>query len=102
MVDNSPESKIMLIDMSLFVGLHEKHKMELENLTLTTQPFKTLKYSTLAVIQYIKKTMLYLLAKRGWLMLFNVAVGTLGVVLMTLGCLHEKVILCIQSVTYEK
>lgn len=75
--------------------------MELENLTLTTQPFKTLKYSTLAVIQYIKKTMLYLLAKGGWLMLFSVAVGTLGVVLMTLGCLHEKVILCIQSVIYE-
>jgi len=23
-------------------------------------------------------------------------------VLMTLGCLHEKVILCIRSVTYEK
>lgn len=76
--------------------------MELENLTLTTQPFKTLKFSTLAVIQYIKKTTLYLLAKGGWLMLFSVAVGTLGIVLMTLGCLHEKVFLflCIQSVTY--
>ncbi|XP_045814258.1 vacuole membrane protein KMS1-like [Trifolium pratense] len=77
------------IDMTIS-GLHEKHKMELENLTLTTQPFKTLKYSTLAVIQYIKKTMLYILAKGGWLMLFSVAVGTLGVVLVTLGCLHEK------------
>ncbi|KAK2371799.1 meiotic spindle pole body protein Kms1 [Trifolium repens] len=77
------------IDMTIS-GLHEKHKMELENLTLTTQPFKTLKYSTLAVIQYIKKTMLYILAKGGWLMLFSVAVGTLGVVLVTFGCLHEK------------
>ncbi|CAK8539157.1 unnamed protein product [Lathyrus sativus] len=77
------------IDMSIS-GLHEKHKMELENLTLTTQPFKTLKYSTLAVIQYIKKTMLYLLAKGGWLLLFSVVVGTLGVVLMAQGCLHEK------------
>ncbi|GAU18824.1 hypothetical protein TSUD_228140 [Trifolium subterraneum] len=77
------------IDMTIS-GLHEKHKMELENLTLTTQPFKTLKYSTLAVIQYIKKTLLYILAKGGWLMLFSVAVGTLGVVLVTLGCLHEK------------
>ncbi|CAI8589495.1 unnamed protein product [Vicia faba] len=77
------------IDLSIS-GLHERHKMELENLTLTTQPFKTLKYSTLAVIQYIKKTMLYLLAKGGWLLLFSVLVGTLGVVLMTQGCLHEK------------
>lgn len=74
--------------------------MELENLTLTTQPFKTLKYFTLAVIQYIKKTMLYLLAKGGWLLLFSVVVGTLGIVLMTQGCLHERVILCIQLVTY--
>jgi hypothetical protein len=44
--------------------------------------------------------MLYILAKGGWLMLFSVAVGTLGVVLVTFGCLHEKVILCIQLVTY--
>ncbi|CAL5195186.1 unnamed protein product [Lathyrus oleraceus] len=77
------------IDMSIS-GLHEKHKMELESLTLTTQPFKTLKYFTLAVIQYIKKTMLYLLAKGGWLLLFSVVVGTLGIVLMTQGCLHER------------
>lgn len=86
---NLSQSSSGHVEMSI-EGLHEKHKMELENLTLTTQPFKTLKYSTLAVIQYIKKTMLYLLAKGGWLMLFSVAVGTLGVVLMTLGCLHEK------------
>ena len=70
--------------------LREKHHWELENLTLTSQPFKTLKFFTLAVIQYIKKTSLYLLAKGGWVMLFSVAVGTLGIVLMTLGCLHEK------------
>ncbi|KAG5070398.1 hypothetical protein JHK85_002775 [Glycine max] len=73
-----------------FVELREKHHWELENLTLTSQPFKTLKFFTLAVIQYIKKTSLYLLAKGGWVMLFSVAVGTLGIVLMTLGCLHEK------------
>lgn len=74
-----------------FVELREKHHWELENLTLTSQPFKTLKFFTLAVIQYIKKTAIYLLAKGGWVMLFSVAVGTLGIVLMTLGCLHEKV-----------
>ncbi|XP_057450277.1 vacuole membrane protein KMS1 [Lotus japonicus] len=71
-------------------GLHAKHQLELQNLTLTTQPFKTLKFSTLSVIQYIKKTTLYLLAKGGWLMLFSIAVGTIGILLMTLGCLHEK------------
>ncbi|KAK7405893.1 hypothetical protein VNO78_07505 [Psophocarpus tetragonolobus] len=70
--------------------LREKHQWELENLTLTTQPFKTLKFFTLAVIQCLKKTALYLLAKGGWVMLFSVAVGTLGIVLMPLGCSHEK------------
>ncbi|XP_020216617.1 vacuole membrane protein KMS1 [Cajanus cajan] len=76
-------------DMSIS-ELRERHEGELENLTLTTQPFKTLKFFTLAVIQYVKNTALYILAKGGWLMLFSVAVGTLGIVLMTLGCLHEK------------
>ncbi|XP_019423798.1 PREDICTED: vacuole membrane protein KMS1-like isoform X1 [Lupinus angustifolius] len=71
-------------------GLHEKHQLELQNLTLTTLPFKTLKFFTLAVIQYIRKTTLYLLSKGGWLMLFSVAVGTLGIVLMTFDGTHEK------------
>ncbi|CAL0314568.1 unnamed protein product [Lupinus luteus] len=71
-------------------GLHEKHQLELENLTLITLPFKTLKFFTLAVIQYIRKTTLYLLSKGGWLMLFSVAVGTLGIVLMTFDGTHEK------------
>ncbi|RZB77624.1 Vacuole membrane protein KMS1 [Glycine soja] len=79
------------VDEGVCVQLREKHHWELENLTLTTQPLKTLKFFTLAVIQYIKKTAIYLLAKGGWVMLFSVAVGTLGIVLMTLGCLHEKV-----------
>ncbi|CAL0332086.1 unnamed protein product [Lupinus luteus] len=71
-------------------GLREKHELELENLTLTTLPFKTSKLFTLAVIQYIKKTTLYLLSKGGWLMLFSAAVGTLGIVLMTFDGPHEK------------
>ncbi|KAE9606453.1 hypothetical protein Lal_00014006 [Lupinus albus] len=71
-------------------GLREKHELELENLTLTTLPFKTLKLFTLAVIQYIKKTTLYLLSKGGWLMFFSVAVGALGIMLMTFDGPHEK------------
>ncbi|KAK7308834.1 hypothetical protein RJT34_05102 [Clitoria ternatea] len=71
-------------------GLSEEHNLELENLTLTTQPFKTLKFFTLAVIQQLKKTAVYLLTKGGWLMLFSIAVGILGVGLMTLDFLDEK------------
>ncbi|KAK7245101.1 hypothetical protein RIF29_39935 [Crotalaria pallida] len=73
-----------------YKGLHEKHQLELDNLTLTTLPFKTLKFFTLAFIQYIKKTTLYLLSRGGWLMLFSVAIGTLGIVLMTFDGPHEK------------
>ncbi|XP_061338621.1 vacuole membrane protein KMS1-like [Gastrolobium bilobum] len=71
-------------------GLHKKHQTELENLTLTTQPFKTLKFFTLAVTQYMKKAALYLLAKGGWLMLFSFVVGALGIMLITLDGPHEK------------
>ncbi|MCH88624.1 vacuole membrane protein 1-like, partial [Trifolium medium] len=72
------------------LGLIEKHQLELENLTLTTQPFKTLKFFTLAIIQYLKKTALYLLAKGGWLMLLSFVVGALGIMLVTVDGPHEK------------
>nr|AGE13753.1 SNARE [Medicago sativa] len=71
-------------------GLIEKHQLELDNLTLTTQPFKTLKFFTLAIIQYLKKTATYLLAKGGLLMLLSVVVGALGIMLITVEGPHEK------------
>jgi hypothetical protein len=73
--------------------------LELENLTLTTQPLKTLKFFTLAIIQYLKKTALYLLAKGGWLMLLSFVVGALGIMLVTVDGPHEKVCLFILSAT---
>ncbi|XP_004496743.1 vacuole membrane protein KMS1-like [Cicer arietinum] len=71
-------------------GLIKKHQSELDNLTLTTQPFKTLKFFTLAIIQYLKQTIIYLLAKGGWLMLFSFVLGALGIMLVTVGSPHEK------------
>ncbi|KAK7251166.1 hypothetical protein RIF29_34121 [Crotalaria pallida] len=87
-----PLSKVAasVVIVLLFLGLREKHQLELDNLTLTTLPFKTLKFFTLVVIQYIKKTTLYLLLRGGWLMLFSVAIGTLGIVLMTFDGPLEK------------
>ncbi|TXG72008.1 hypothetical protein EZV62_000587 [Acer yangbiense] len=70
--------------------LHKKHQQELENLSLTTQPLKTLKFFAFAVVQYLKRSTLYLLAKGGWLMLLSTVVGTLGVLLMTIDGPHEK------------
>ncbi|KAK1591603.1 hypothetical protein Q3G72_010229 [Acer saccharum] len=70
--------------------LHKKHEQELENLSLTTQPLKTIKFFAFAVVQYLKRSTLYLLAKGGWLMLLSTVVGTLGVLLMTIDGPHEK------------
>ncbi|KAJ0034196.1 hypothetical protein Pint_24842 [Pistacia integerrima] len=78
--------------LQLFIDLylHEQHQQELENLTLTTQPFKTFKYFILAVVQYLKRSILYLLAKGGWLMLLSTVVVAVGVLLVTIDGSHEK------------
>ncbi|CAI9259922.1 unnamed protein product [Lactuca saligna] len=38
-------------------GLCEKHKQELENMTLIAQPFKTLKLFIVVVLQYITRSL---------------------------------------------
>ncbi|KAK4257939.1 hypothetical protein QN277_007461 [Acacia crassicarpa] len=86
---SSSSSSSESTDMSIS-GLHVKHQQELEVLTLTTQPFKTLKFFTLAVIEFMNKAILYLLAKGGWLLLLSAFVGAFGIVLMTIDGSHEK------------
>lgn len=77
--------------MLFYAGLREKHQQELENLTLTAQPFKTLKFFILAIFLYIKRSISYLLAKGGWLMLFVTALMATGFLLITIDGPHEKV-----------
>ncbi|KAG5560142.1 hypothetical protein RHGRI_003431 [Rhododendron griersonianum] len=76
-------------DMSI-EGLHAKHQQELENLTLTTQPFKTLKFFILAVIKYLKRSVSYLLAHGGWLMVLCSVVVLVGILLFTIDGPHGK------------
>ncbi|KAL2469913.1 Vacuole membrane protein KMS1 [Abeliophyllum distichum] len=76
-------------DMSIS-GLHWKHQQELENLTLTTQPIKTLKLCTLAIIQYLRQSVAYLLSHGGWLMLLSTMIVIAGVLLVTTDGPHEK------------
>ncbi|XP_057957722.1 vacuole membrane protein KMS1 isoform X2 [Malania oleifera] len=71
-------------------GLREKHQRDLENLTLTTQPFRTMKFFTLAVIQYLKRSILYLLAKGGWILLLSTVIVAVGIFFMTDDGPHEK------------
>ncbi|MFQ6628240.1 hypothetical protein Gotur_007710 [Gossypium turneri] len=81
-----------MIDLLHFVDLRERYRLELENLTLTTQPVKTLRFFLLAILQYIKRSASYLLAKGGWLMLSSTLIAVLGILLVTIEGPHEKVI----------
>ncbi|KAK9933361.1 hypothetical protein M0R45_020560 [Rubus argutus] len=71
-------------------GLRKMYQEELDNLTLTTQPFRTLKFFILYVVQYVKSSISYLLARGGWLMLLSTVVLSLGIFLMTIDGPHEK------------
>lgn len=71
--------------------LQEKHRLDLENLTLTSQPFKTLKFFILATVQYLKQSILYILRKGGWFMLLSILVVSFGILLIAVDGPHEKV-----------
>ncbi|XP_077213744.1 SNARE associated Golgi protein family [Tasmannia lanceolata] len=75
---------------SLIQGLHDKHRLDLENLTLTTQPFKTFNLFTLATLQYLKQSILYVLRKGSHVMLLGIVVLVSGFLLMVIDGPHEK------------
>ncbi|GLT99665.1 hypothetical protein SLE2022_170890 [Rubroshorea leprosula] len=85
----SASSSSQHMEMSI-ADLRKKHQQELENLTLTSQPFKTLKFFGLAIIQYFKQSIVYILAKGGWLLLLSTAVLAFGILLLTIDGPHEK------------
>ncbi|CAN1129306.1 hypothetical protein LINPERPRIM_LOCUS17371, partial [Linum perenne] len=70
--------------------LREKHQQELENLTIATQPIKTLKFFVLAIFQYFKLCLLYLLGKGVWLMLLSAVVVAFVFLVATIDGSHEK------------
>ncbi|XP_075473574.1 vacuole membrane protein KMS1-like isoform X1 [Primulina tabacum] len=74
----------------LISGLQIKHQHDLDNLTLTSQPFKTLKLFNLAVILYLKRSVAYLLSHGVWLMLLSTLPVISGVLLVTVDGPHEK------------
>ncbi|CAI9287314.1 unnamed protein product [Lactuca saligna] len=71
-------------------ALRQKHKWEVEKLTLTSQPFKTLKLFTLSILQHISSSMVYILAHGCLLMLFISAIAGVGVFLITNDGPHRK------------
>ncbi|CAN1280247.1 hypothetical protein LINPERPRIM_LOCUS17366 [Linum perenne] len=73
-----------------FAELREKHQQELENLTIATQPIKTLKFFVLSIFQYFKLCVLYLLGKGVWLMLLSAVVVAFVFLVPTIDGPHEK------------
>ncbi|CAN6677124.1 unnamed protein product [Malus baccata var. baccata] len=86
---NASSSSSQHTDASIS-GIHEKHQEELDNLTLTSQPLRTLKFFILAVVQYVKRSISYLLARGGWLVFLSTVVLSLGILLITIDGPHEK------------
>jgi len=78
--------------MLSFAELHEKHRLELENLTLTTQPFKTFKFFIFASALYMKRSIHYIVTKGVWLTILITSFLFLGLLLMAAGGPHEKVL----------
>ncbi|KAL2922593.1 Vacuole membrane protein KMS1, partial [Bienertia sinuspersici] len=76
--------------------LQEKQQHELETLTLTTQPFRTLKFFVFAIYDYVKQSVAYILAK-GWLVVFSTLVMSCGALLVTIEGSHEKVLYALDS-----
>ncbi|KAG6664489.1 hypothetical protein CIPAW_02G096100 [Carya illinoinensis] len=70
--------------------LEMQHQQEVENLTLSAQPIKTLKFFILAIVQYVKRSLLYLLAKGGWLMLLSTVAVAIGILVIAIDGPHEK------------
>lgn len=71
-------------------GNQDKSAPELEPLTLTTHPCKTLKFFVLAIHDYWKQSIAYLLAKGGWVLVLTTLVLFSGVLLATIEGSHEK------------
>ncbi|XP_065044479.1 vacuole membrane protein KMS1-like isoform X1 [Musa acuminata AAA Group] len=70
--------------------LKEKHQRDLQELTLTTQPFKILQLFFFAILQYLKQTLLYVLKKGGWLMGLTILLAAFGLFLVNGDGTNEK------------
>uniref|UniRef100_A0A2P2JK61 Vacuole membrane protein KMS1-like n=2 Tax=Rhizophora mucronata TaxID=61149 RepID=A0A2P2JK61_RHIMU len=66
--------------------VREKHKEELENLTLATQPLRTLKLFVLAIAHCLQGLFL----KNCWLLLLSALSAAIGVLVLTVGNWHGE------------
>ncbi|KAI4311272.1 hypothetical protein MLD38_036178 [Melastoma candidum] len=77
-------------ELGRFTGLQRRHRSDLEKLTLTTQPIKTLKYFVLAMVQYLQGSIYCIFSKGGFLLLLVAAATAASILLLTLDVPHGK------------
>lgn len=70
--------------------LRIKHQQKLENLTLTSQPFKTIKLFILVFLLYLKRSAVYVLSHGVWLVLLFATVVVSGIISLSVDGSHEK------------
>ncbi|KAG0487266.1 hypothetical protein HPP92_009361 [Vanilla planifolia] len=75
---------------ALINELRHKHQIEVQSLTLTSQPFRTLQLFVFAVGAYLRRLLLYILRRVGWLLLL-IFVGTFWLFLLSIEGSHERV-----------
>ncbi|KAI5566438.1 hypothetical protein BDE02_13G019900 [Populus trichocarpa] len=83
----TPKTQQQYINDLSISRIREKQRQELENLTLATQPIKTLTYFVLAIVQCLQR----LFAKSGWLLLLISAfIGSIGILVITTGSPYQE------------
>ncbi|KAL9379002.1 hypothetical protein Peur_027484 [Populus x canadensis] len=83
----TPKTQQQYINDLSISRIREKQRQELENLTLSTQPIKTLTYFVLAIVQCLQR----LFAKSGWLLLLISAfIGSIGILVITTGSPYQE------------
>ncbi|XP_039143721.1 vacuole membrane protein KMS1-like [Dioscorea cayenensis subsp. rotundata] len=70
--------------------LRERHQLELQNLTLTTQPFRTLQLFIFSTLIHLKRSFLYVLMKGSRFMLLSMLIVGFIVLFMTTNGSREK------------
>eukprot|EP00258_Populus_trichocarpa_P023083 XP_024439102.1 vacuole membrane protein KMS1 isoform X1 [Populus trichocarpa] len=91
----TPKTQQQYINDLSISRIREKQRQELENLTLATQPIKTLTYFVLAIVQCLQR----LFAKSGWLLLLISAfIGSIGILVITTGSPYQESLMILQHV----
>ncbi|KAJ0966297.1 hypothetical protein J5N97_027435 [Dioscorea zingiberensis] len=75
---------------ALISELQEKHRLDLENLTLYTRPFKTLQLFLFGAVQYLKKSLLYLARKGVWFVVLSILVVAFWLLLISIDGPQQK------------